>query len=142
MIGKTNGGSLGKDEQEKSVTITTNNSTTTITPDNNKVLSKVTVNVNVPASSYVSNLHFVQGTGNVSQTFNVQVNQLIHIVSARFNDTRAPTISVSGAIQVYHNVGTWNNQSGWIDDWWQSIQNSVAVSVTHPANNPLFTFIN
>jgi len=45
----TRRGGSSKEEQEKSVTITTNG-TTEVTPDNDKTLSKVTAVVNVPSS--------------------------------------------------------------------------------------------
>ena len=43
--------SEGKEEQAKSVTLSNNNYTTDITPDSGKVLSKVSVTVNVPLQS-------------------------------------------------------------------------------------------
>lgn len=53
------GGGSGKTEQEKSVTITTNG-TTEVLPDENKTLSKVTVNTSVVAESKLP--QFIDGT--------------------------------------------------------------------------------
>ena len=129
MIGRTSMGA-GKEEQEKTVSITTNG-TVEIVPDTNKTLSKVTANVNVlPTASGINSNRVGANTSsnNYNITISSVVDQLIHVVALRINSTNPFTISATGASLIKHQPLITNNSS-FCSSWFIATSTSVTISV-------------